>query len=111
MSRPTGSKNKKTLAAMSGVDQQITELNAQKLDLETAQAAIIASIAENNEKLKANKKDIKTIEKKILKLEAKKAEADAAAAAALMQEKVQKRVEELVAEGKSLDDILKKLKK
>ena len=50
------------------------------------------------------------IERKILKLEAKKTEADAAAAAALMQEEVQKRVAALVAEGKSMDDILSKLK-
>ena len=109
MPRPKGSKNKKTVAAL-GVDQQITELNAQKLELETAQAAVIALIAENNAKLKANKKDIKTIEKKIMKLEAKKAQADAAAAAKLMQEEVQKRVAELAAEGKSLEDILEKLK-
>ena len=108
MPRPKGSKNKKIAAA--GVDEQISELNAQKLDLETAQAAIIASIAESNAQLKSNKKDLKTIEKKIRKLEAKKAEADAAAAVALAQEEIQKRIAALVAEGTSLDDILDKLK-
>ena len=109
MARPKGSKNKKSLAAV-GVEDQISELNAQKLDLETAQKAIIALIAENTEKLKANKKEIRSVEKKIVKLEAKKAEADAAAAAELMQEEVQKRVAQLAAEGKTLAEILEKLK-
>ena len=108
MPRPKGSKNKKKVAV--GFEAELAALNAEKLDLETAQAAIIASIAEEHEKLKANKKDIKTIDKKILKLEAQKAEADAAAAASLMQEEVQKRVVALVSEGKSLEDILEKLK-
>lgn len=108
MPRPKGSKNKKSLAAV-GVESQISELNAQKLELETAQEAIIASLAEINAKLKENKKEIRSIEKKILKLEEKKAAADAAAAAELVQEEVQKRVAALVAEGKSLDDILSKL--
>ena len=109
MPRPKGSKNKKTITA-AGVDEQISELSAKKLDLETAQAAIIALIAESNAQLKANKKEIRSVEKKIVKLEAKKAEADAAAAASLMQEEIQKRVVELVAEGKTLADILEKLK-
>ena len=55
------------------------------------------------------KKGIRALEKGVIKLESKKAEADAAAAASLMQEEVHKRVAELIAEGKSLDDILKKL--
>ena len=109
MARPKGSKNKKTLSVV-GVDAQIAEFAAQKKELETAQAAILETLAETNAKLKENRRNIKAIDRKILKLEAKKTEADAAAAAALMQEEVQKRVAALVAEGKSMDDILSKLK-
>ena len=109
MARPKGSKTKKAGAA-TGIDAQIAELGAQKLDLETAQAAIIASIAESNSLLKENKKEIKAVEKKILKLEAKKAEAETAAKVAEMEGEIQKRINALVADGSSLEDILEKLK-
>ena len=110
MPRPKGSKNRKSKAAVVDFSAQIEERKAAKADLENEQATILGVIKGNQERLKDVKKDIRSIEKEIAKLEAKKAQADAAAAASLMQEEVQKRVAELAAEGKTLEDILEKLK-
>ncbi len=110
MPRTKGSKNKKTIAKAVNFEAQIAEKTKAKTALEEQQTAILAIIAENNAKLKAVRKDIKALDKQILSIQAKKAKADAAAAASLMQEEVQKRVAELAAEGKTLEDILEKLK-
>ena len=110
MPRPKGSKNKKTMAKAINFEAQIEERKVAKADLENEQATILGVLKSNKDRLKDVKKDIRSIEKEIAKLEAKKAQADAAAAASLMQEEVQKRVAELAAEGKTLEDILEKLK-
>lgn len=110
MPRPKGSKNKKTTAKVVNFEAQIAEKSEAKAALEDQQASILAVIAENNAKLKAVRKEIKSLDKQILAIQAKKAQADAAAAAELMQEEVQKRVAELAAEGNTLEDILAKLK-
>lgn len=110
MPRPKGSKNRKAASKNIGFEAQIAEKTEAKAALEAEQDGLVAVITENNAKLKEVKKQIKALDRQILALEAKKAEADAAAAAELMQEEVQKRVAALVAEGKSLNDILDKLK-
>ena len=110
MPRPKGSKNKKTIAKAVNFEAQIAEKTEAKAALEEQQTAILAVIADNNAKLKAVRKDIKVLDKQILAIQAKKAEADAAAAASLMQEEVQKRVAELAADGLTLNEILDKLK-
>ena len=110
MPRPKGSTNKKSKKAAVDFTAQIAERKAAKADLENEQATILSVIKSNQERLKDVKRDIRSVEKEIAKLEAKKAEADAAAAAALMQEEVQKRVAALVAEGKTREEILEMLK-
>lgn len=110
MPRPKGSKNKKSTKPVADYSAQIEERKAAKADLENEQATILGVIKSNQDRLKDVRKDIRAVEKEIAKLEAKKAQADAAAAAELMQEEIQKRVAELAAEGKTLDDILEKLK-
>ena len=110
MPRPKGSKNKKSTKAVADYSAQIEERKAAKADLENEQATILGVIKSNQDRLKDVRKDIRAVEKEIAKLEAKKAQADAAAAAELMQEEIQKRVAELAAEGKTLEDILEKLK-
>ena len=110
MPRPKGSKNKKSAKAVIDFTAQIEDRKAAKADLENEQATILSVIKSNQERLKDVKRDIRSVEKEIAKLEAKKAEADAAAAAALMQEEVQKRVAALVADGKTREEILEMLK-
>ena len=108
MARPKGSKNKQVKVV--DFDARIAERKAAKADLEMEQETILGVIKGNQDRLKDVKKDIRSIEREIVKLEAQKAEADAAAAAALAQEEIQKRVAALVAEGTPLDEILEKLK-
>ena len=110
MPRPKGSKNKKSTKAVSDFTVQIEERKAAKADLEKEQETILGVIKSNQDRLKDVRKDIRSVEKEIAGLEAKKAQADAAASAARIQEEVQKRVAELAAEGKSLEEILEKLK-
>ena len=110
MPRPKGSKNKKSTKAAIDFTAQIEDRKAARADLENEQATILSVIKSNQERMKDVKRDLRAIDKEIAKLEAKKAEADAAAAAALMQEEVQKRVAALVAEGKTKEEILEMLK-
>ena len=110
MPRPKGSKNKKSKKAVVDFTAQIEERKAAKADLENEQATILSVNKSNQERMKDVKRDIRSVEKEIAKLEAKKAEADAAAAAALMQEEIQKRIAALVAEGKTREEILEMLK-
>ena len=114
MPRPKGSKNKKTLAKAAiksnEIAEQLAKLNADKAGLETEQETITAVIAEENEKLKAVKKNIKTIEKQIVKLEAKQAAEAAKAEAEAKGQELQDKIAELLAAGKSYDEILNMLK-
>ena len=110
MPRPKGNKNKNTKKSVVDFTAQIEERKAAKADLENEQETILSVIKSNQEHLKDVKREIRSVEKEIAKLEAKKAEADAAAAAALIQEVVQTRIAALVAEGKTIEEILEMLK-
>ena len=110
MSRPKGSKNKKTLAKNADIEAQLVERKAVKADLEKEQATILSVIADNQARLKTVKKDIRSVEKEILKLETKQAEAAAAAKADGAKKELQSRIEELIKAGVSAEDILEKLK-
>ena len=94
MPRPKGSKNKKTLAAVSA--QAATEIDSRI-------AAVEAEIEELGEKLKARKAELKTLARE-------KAKADAAAAAKKAEEDKAAILAAVEASGKSLDEILALLK-
>jgi uncharacterized protein involved in exopolysaccharide biosynthesis len=94
MPRPKGSKNKKTLAAVSA--QAATEIDSRI-------AAVEAEIEELSEKLKARKAELKTLARE-------KAKADAAAAARKAEEDKAAILAAVEASGKSLDEILALLK-
>ena len=94
MPRPKGSKNKKTLAAVSA--QAATEIDSRI-------AAVEAEINELGEKLKARKAELKTLARE-------KAKADAAAAAKKAEEDKAAILAAVEASGKSLDEILALLK-
>ena len=94
MPRPKGSKNKKTLAAVSA--QAATEIDSRI-------TAVEAEINELGEKLKARKAELKTLARE-------KAKADAAAAARKAEEDKAAILAAVEASGKSLDEILALLK-
>ena len=106
MPRPKGSKNKATLEKLRSVDAEIAELNYQKKKLENAQEKLIAKRAEISTAIKENKKELTVVNRKLGKLEEKKAEADATIADNLAREEIQKRISALIADGKSAEDIL-----
>ena len=106
MSRPKGSKNKKTIIKNSNLGEQITQKETAKASLEEEKARLLSVIAESNAKLRAVNKDIRALDKQITALQEKKAEFDAAAIVYEKQHEIQSKIQKLVAEGKSLDDIL-----
>ena len=108
MSRPKGSKNKKTLV---NLDVQIAKELEQKTVLEAEQAEIEKTIENAKEKLKVKKKEIRTVTKRLSTLEAKKAEADIVAVSAAKRVEIQDTIASLLNSGMNEDDILDKLKK
>lgn len=111
MPRPKGSKNKKTIAKNVDIAAQLEEKKAAKADLENEQTTILSVIASNQARLKDVKKDLKALDRDILKLEAKQAEAEAAVLAAAKKDELQAAIDGLIAEGTSIDDILDRLRK
>ena len=109
MPRTKGSKNKpKTMTA-----DFATQI-AEKQSAKEALTAEIASNTVNNDSQKADLKEkkasLKAIDKEIVKLEAKKAKADAKAAEEAKKTEAESVLKKLLAEGMSADEILAKLK-
>lgn len=106
MARPKGSKNKKKIAAGASVDELIAQRLEAKAALEAERDELTAVVAENTKNLRAVKYQIKKLDKEVAAYEAQKAAAEAAEAAAAAKEAVQAKIEELLASGKSLDEIM-----
>lgn len=116
MPRTKGNKNKVKAA---GVDYEnlIAAAQKEKEEAEAEVAKTNASIEElktdlqsMKETLKMQKADVKAAEKKLTKLEEKKAKADIAAEAEAKKIQAQEMINQLLANGMSADEILEKLK-
>lgn len=116
MPRTKGSKNKVKAA---GVDYEnlIAAAQKEKEEAEAEVAKTNASIEEPKtdlqsmkETLKMQKADVKAAEKKLTKLEEKKAKADIAAEAEAKKIQAQEMINQLLTNGMSADEILEKLK-
>lgn len=116
MPRTKGSKNKVKAA---GVDYEnlIAAAQKEKEEAEAEVAKTNASIEElktdlqsMKETLKMQKVDVKAAEKKLTKLEEKKAKADIAAEAEAKKIQAQEMINQLLTNGMSADEILEKLK-
>ena len=110
MPRPKGSKNKKSIQSVAQVEAQITAQQQIKKDLEDRQAKILAAIDEQKKLLKDMKRDLRTVEKALLSLEEKRAEAVAIETAAAKKQEIEQVVSKLVSSGKTADEILAMLK-
>ena len=109
MPRTKGSKNKpKTVTA--DFASQIAEKQSAKEALSAEIASITANIDSLKVDLKEKKTLLKAIDKEIVKLEAKKAKADAKAAEEAKKAEAESVLKRLLAEGMSADEILAKLK-
>lgn len=116
MPRTKGSKNKVKAA---GVDYEnlIAAAQKEKEEAEAEVAKTNASIEElktdlqsMKETLKMQKADVKAAEKKLTKLEEKKAKADIAAEAEAKKIQAKEMINQLLANGMSADEILEKIK-
>ncbi len=111
MARPKGSKNKATLAKQVSFEDQLVVERAEKEKLELVKAELTATIAESTERLKETNKQLRAADRRIAKLEAKKAEADLAAASAAKRVEIQNTITHLLDSGVAEDEILAKLNK
>ena len=111
MPRPKGSKNKKKRIVVEGmsVEELIAQRTEAKNALEAERDEVAAVVAEQNAKLKAIKSDIRKLDKELAQLEEQKAAAEAAAATDAAKAAVQGKIDELLAQGKTLDDIMNML--
>ena len=109
MPRTKGSKNKpKTVTA--DFASQIAEKQSAREALSAEIVSITANIDSLKTDLKGKKASLKSIDKEIVKLEAKKEKADAKAAEEAKKAEAESVLKKLLAEGMSADEILAKLK-
>ncbi len=111
MSRPKGSKNKKTLLSEAQLDDKIAAQEVVRKKLAAEEKRLLRSMENVKEQLKAKKKELRTAERTLAKLKERKEQADAHAAAAAQQKEIEKVVSSLVSSGKSADEILGMLNK
>lgn len=111
VSRPKGSKNKKTLIAEAQLGDRILEQKAVKKKLEAEERKLLASLEDVKAQLKAKRKELRSVDRLIASLETRKNQADAAAIAAAQKQEIEKVVSSLMSSGRDADEILGLLKK
>lgn len=109
MPRTKGSKNKPKMVT-ADFATQIAEKQSAKEVLSAEIASITVNIDTLKADLKEKKASLKAIDKEIVKLETKKARADAKAAEQAKKAEAESVLKKLLAEGMSADEILAKLK-
>ena len=110
MSRPKGSKNKKTLLAEAMLDDKIAAAEVTKRKLEDEERKLLAAMEDAKARLKAKKKELRTVERTLSALREKKKQADAVAVQAAQKKEIEEVVKSLVSSGRSADEILDMLK-
>lgn len=111
MSRPKGSKNKKTLLSEAQLDDRIAEQRVVRANLEEEERRLLSEMEELKALLKSKKKELRAADRALIQMLDKKAQADAAAEAVAQKKEIEKVVSSLVSSGKSADEILDLLKK
>ena len=111
VSRPKGSKNKKTLIAEAQLGDRIAEQKAARKKLEAEERKLVAQMDDLKTQLKAKRKELRVVERTIVSLETRKDQADAAAMAAAQKQEIEKVVSSLMNSGKDAEEILGLLKK
>lgn len=110
MPRPKGSKNKKKLLENLSLEELIAKEEENIAALREEKASLEATVAETQTKLKAVKSALNKALKKQQDYAGEIAAREAAAAAVAAKEALQSKIDELLAGGTSLDEILEKLK-
>ena len=111
MPRPKGSKNKpKTVKATVDFAAQLAENQSAKETTAAEIVSITANIDVLKDDLKTKKAELKSIDKEIARIEAKKVKADQKAAESAKKAEAEDVLKKLLASGVSADDIIEKLK-
>ena len=110
MSRPKGSKNKKTLLSEAQLDDKIAAAEAAKRRLAAEERKLTAAMEDVKTQLKAKKKELRAAERTLTALREKKKQVDAVAAEAAQKKEIEAVVKTLVSSGRSADEILDMLK-
>ena len=110
MSRPKGSKNKKTLLSEAQLDDKIAAAEVAKRKLEDEERKLLVAMEDVKAQLKAKKKELRAAERALTVLREKKKQADAIAAEAAQKKEIEAVVKTLVSSGRSADEILDMLK-
>lgn len=111
MSRPKGSKNKKTLLSEAQLGDKIAAAEAAKKKLEAEERKLVSVMEDAKTQLKAKRKELRATERSLTVLREKKENADAAASKTAQKLEIEKVVTSLVSSGKSAEEILDLLKK
>lgn len=106
MSRPKGSKNKKSLIPEAQIEEKIAAQQAVKEKLLAEQQELLDTIDGYKAQLKEKKKELKAVDKALTSLQEKKEQAEAMAAAQAQKAQVEKVVSTLISSGKSAEEIL-----
>ena len=110
MSRPKGSKNRKTLMEEARIDERIAEQQEVQKKYLKEQKRLLKEIEDRKQKLKEVTKGLRVATRMLDKLQEDKAQRDARESAAAAQKEVEMVVASLVSSGKSAEEILAKLK-
>ena len=111
MSRPKGSKNRKTLMEEARVDERIAEQKEIQKKFQKEQAKLLKEIEDRKQKLKEVNKGLRVTTRTLDKLQEEKAQRDARENEAAAKMEVEKVVASLVSSGKSAEEILEILKR
>ena len=110
MSRPKGSKNKKTLLSEAQLDDKIAAAEVAKRKLAEEEQELMTAMEDVKVRLKAKKKELRAAERTLTVLREKKAKVDTVAAEAAQKKEIEAVVKTLVSSGRSADEILDMLK-
>ena len=111
MSRPKGSKNKKTLLSEAQLDDKIAAQEILRKRLAEEEQKLSREMEDLKNRLRAKKKELRVADRTLTVLKAKKEQADADAAAVAQKKEIEKVVSSLVSSGRSADEILGMLSK
>ena len=111
MSRPKGSKNKKTLLLEAQLGERIEAQRAEKKRLEKEQKKLAAEMDGLKQKIRNNKKALRAAERTLAAMQERQKETAAAARAATQKQEIEKVVSTLIQSGKGADEILDMLQK
>ena len=106
MSRPKGSKNKKTLLSEAQLDDKIAAAESIRKKLVKEEQTLSNALENAKAQLKAKRKELRTAERQLAKLRLRKSQTDADAAAIVQKQEIEKVVSSLVSSGRSAEEIL-----